>query len=46
LVVLVAMYQMEQIKLRTERAKFEPEQAKLDELEDALENSVVRAGRH
>jgi hypothetical protein len=33
-------------ELRTERAKFEQEQAKLDELDNALENPVLQAGRH
>jgi hypothetical protein len=33
-------------ELRTERAKFEQEQAKLAELDNALENSVLQAGRH
>jgi hypothetical protein len=33
-------------ELRTERAKFEQEQAKLEELDNALENSVLQAGRH
>lgn len=32
-------------ELRTERAKFEQEQAKLDELDNALENFVLQAGR-
>ena len=33
-------------ELRTERAKLEQEQAKLDELENVLESSVLQAGRH
>lgn len=32
-------------ELRTERAKFEQQQAKLDELENVLESSVLQAGR-
>jgi chromosome segregation ATPase len=33
-------------ELRSERAKLEQEQAKLDELDNALENSVLQAGRN
>jgi hypothetical protein len=33
-------------ELRTERAKFEREQAKLDELYNTLENSVLQEGRN
>jgi uncharacterized protein YlxW (UPF0749 family) len=33
-------------ELRRERAKLEQEEAKLDELDYALENSVLQAGRH
>jgi hypothetical protein len=33
-------------ELRTERAKFEREQATLDELDNTLENSVLQEGRN